>query len=531
MTLGDQETTDTSAPLDAAGLVGIVDPLSAHDLRAVPPESLIEPKNSEVLHKELADFLWGSPAPTEGATAARAVEWACERLTAGCSPRDLATAVIAIAAQAQPTATQTDIQDSSHSKNPNSPQSVAALLTAATACLGLADRQENSIRQGAATDAESARISAALVVSLAATTFPSGHATQVVLPNHQAHPASALADFWQATSDAAPTQAARSWLRLAEMDSSEAHNAIVSAAATRFCVNEQFLIMTAAVAALGLDTAVHQQLSCSVAQQIALQAIDEEFAFDQRMQAQLLADQAQSRSPETAGRFERSTHERLTALGTGIAQTPTEQLAPLLLGSLEDGLTPEDLVDTLALLRAAAYAVTSLTADRVHEGPNPQAQSALTACIAADALQLCMTSTQSLSLRYELALASPLSPSASSLGSVGELWVPPFDSSGLADTLLAIADADPDSAAEAATAIPPQDHESTNQAWLAIRRSVAADSSLRMQPLAQVASLERGFRGTDHPAKIWFLAAAARTAAHSGSDAEPLAALAEDILS
>jgi hypothetical protein len=516
VTLSDQETTETSTPLDAAGLVGIVDAHSAHDLREVPPEPLVEPKNSEVLHKELAAFLRGSPAPTEEATTtASAVRWACERLATGYSPRDLATAVIAVAAQAQPPDTQ----------------AVSALLTAATACLGLADRQENSIRQGAATDAESARISAALVVSLAATTFRSGQATQVVLPNHHAHPASALSDFWQATSDAAPTQAARSWLRLAEMDSSEAHNAIVSAASTRFCVNEQLLIMTAALATLGLGTAVHQQLCCSVAQQIALQAIDEEFAFDQRMQAQLLADQAQSRSPETAGRFERSTHERLTALGTGIAQTPTEQLAPLLLGSLEDGLTPEDLVDTLALLRAAAYAVTSITADPAHEGTNAQAQSALTACIAADALQLCMTSTQSLSLRYELALAAPMSPSASSLSSVGELWVPPFDSGGLEDTLLAIADADPDSAAEAATAIPPQDHESTNQAWLAIRRSVAADSSLRMQPLAQVAALERGFRTTDHPAKIWFLAAAARTAAHSRSHAEPLAALAEDILS
>ena len=188
-------------------------------------------------------------------------------------------------------------------------------------------------------------------------------------------------------------------------------------------------------------------------------------------------------------------------------------------------------MDTFALLRAAAYAVTSIDAVSVHEGANPQVQSALTACIAADALQLCMRSTQSLSLRYELALAAPLSPSASSLDSVGELWVPPFDSSGLADTLLALADADPDSAAEAATAIPPQDHESTNQAWLAIRRAVAADSSLQMQPLAQVAALERGFRATDHPARIWFLAAAARTAAQSRSHAEPLAALAEDILS
>ena len=515
MALGDQETTDITAPLDAAGNGGVARTHGTHDLRTVQAEPFVEPKNPAVLHRELAAFLLDSPAVTEEATAARAVRWACERLASEYSPRELALAVTAVAAQAQPPDTE----------------SVAALLVAASACLGLADRQENSIRECAATDAESAKIAVALLVSLAATSFRSGHATQVVLPNHHDHPASALADFWQATSDAASTQAARSWLRLAEMDASEAHNAIVSAASTRFYVNEQLLIMTASVAALGLDTAIHQQLSCGLAQQIALQAIDEEFAFDQRMQAQLLADQAQSRSLETAGRFEPSTHARLTALGTGIAQTPAEQLAPLLLASLEDGLDPADLVDTFALLRAAAYAVTSIDAVSVHEGANPQVQSALTACIAADALQLCMTSTQSLSLRYELALAAPLSPSASSLSSVGELWVPPFDSSGLADTLLAIADADPDSAAEAATAIPPQDHESTNQAWLAIRRAVAADSSLQMQPLAQVAALERGFRSTDHPARIWFLAAAARTAAQSRSHAEPLAALAEDILS
>ncbi|MEX0768197.1 MAG: hypothetical protein WD029_06975, partial [Microthrixaceae bacterium] len=337
---------------------------------------------------------------------------------------------------------------------------------------------------------------------------------------------SALAEFWHATSAANSSLATQSWLSLESADPQAAQDALISAAATRFSSDEQLLILPALLPLATPSSKAKQNLFCATVKQIALEAIDEDRATDQRMQAQLLAETALSLSSGTAGKLQPASPERLTALATGIAQTDPEQLAPLLLASFEGGLAPEDLVLALALLRAAAYAGTSSDSDK-----QDSRVANLCAGIALDAVQLCMARTSSLTLRYELALAAATSPSAISLSSLAELWVPPFDSGGLADTLSAVAEADPESAAEAATAIPPADSESTDAAWCVIRRTVAGDSSLQMHSLMQVTALERGFRSTTHPAKIWFLAAAARSAAQTRMTAQPLAELAEEILS
>ncbi|CAB4759383.1 unannotated protein [freshwater metagenome] len=486
----------------------------------------------DLLQEQLARLFLMPAEPTQEDRGPLAVRWACERLAAGNSPRELGNAVIAEAARAH-----SPLSD--NTGHGAGPANVSALLAAATCSVELAERHENSIRQAAATDTESARVSAVLVVALAATTFGSAQPKQALLPNRHEHPSTALADFWQATSEGKSTQAARSWLQLAEMDSTEAHNALLSAAATRFCVDEQPLILAALLSLSTPPRELRHQLLAGVVEQIAKLEIDEELALDQRMQAQFLAEDAQNRSPQTEGRLERASNERLSALATGIARTPQEQLEPLLLASLEEGLSPEDLADTLALLRAAAFSVTSSGQNSSHSDHNQadykQVEQvehvALRACIAADAVRLCMATTLPLSLRYELALAAPTSPAAGILAPLAELWVPPFDSSGLADTLLALGEADPEASAEAATAIDPLDHESTDTAWCAIRRATASDCSLRMQRLVQVTALERGFRASSHPAKIWFLSAAARTAANSRLHRGALAELAEDTLS
>ena len=531
--MSDQDTQDvsliTASPRSKhADLTNTVSPAIASELQ-LPADQREQDILQDVLTEDLAKLFFDTTEPTQENLESGAALWACARLAAGHSPRDLGNAIIAVAARTRPFYSQsTDYSTSS----PN----MAALLTAATVTVELADRQENSIRQAAAIDSESARLSAVLVVAIAASAFNSAQPTQPVLANPHEHPSTALADFWQATSEGEPTPAAQSWLRLEELDSTEAQNALVSAASTRYCVDELPLILATRLASSSPSEAVRQQLLAGVVERIAQQEIDEELALDQRMQAQLLAEDAQNRSPETDGRLERASNERLSALATGIARTPREQLNPLLLASLHDGLSPEDLVDTLALLRAAAYSVTSPStqsgsSDQIWVDPKHAEQSALRACIAADAVQLCMARTECLSLRYELALAAPSSPSARVLAPLAELWVPPFDSSGLADTLLALSEADPDTAAEAATAIDPLDHESTDTAWCAFRRAAASDCSLHMQRLVQVAALERGFRGSSHPAKIWFLSAAARTAAHARSHPDHLSALAENFLS
>jgi hypothetical protein len=252
----------------------------------------------------------------------------------------------------------------------------------------------------------------------------------------------------------------------------------------------------------------------------------------------VLAADAVERAPDTLGRLPRVSHERLTALATGLARTPRPTLAPLLLASLEDGLPPEDLVDAVALVHAAAFAITPL---RDHREPGPATQSgdadrpllsvALRACTGADAVQRCLARAEFPELRYELALWSTESSAGALLEPIGELWVPPSDDGGLDDLRDALADGDPDAAAEAATAVAPDDPDACDAAWQAVRGASASDQWQGLQLLVQVQALQRGFGGTDHPARIWFLAAAARAAAHATACDQPVRELTEQILS
>lgn len=513
----------TASPARASNaVVTATDPNPPAESRAAVTASAQSHPALQIHHQaqqEFARFILQSSTAPAGNLAADAVRWACSQLATGASPRALCAAVLDVAAEIQSGSTRL-------AGLKNNPRTTAALVTAVSAAIQLSERQENSIRPGAATDSEAAVIAAVLVVASAAEALQPAANSPIEKAPQLTPSSSPLADFWLATSSGRPAQAMRSWLQLAEVDSIEARDALNSAATLRFSAEEQFLIVPAALALASPATHTHHQLLCCVVGQISCVEVDEEFATDFRMQAQILAEDALDRSPETHGRFERATHERMTALATGIARTPPERLPLLLLASLEDGLTPEDLVDTLALLRAAAYSITSS-----RDTSEQDSLAALTACIAADAVQLCMTRTTSLSLRYELALAAPSSPSATQLSNLAELCVPPSDSGGLADMLLAVAEGDPESASDAAAAIPPEDHASTDTAWCALRRAVAGDYSMQMQRLVHVTALERGFRNTDHPAKIWFLAAAARSAAQARSQPHPLATLATDILS
>ncbi|MEX0768198.1 MAG: hypothetical protein WD029_06980, partial [Microthrixaceae bacterium] len=92
---------------------------------------------------------------THGNEAETTLRWACDRLINGETPRDLCHEVINLAAESCS-------PNNKYSVNATSTRSALGLLPAAAAVIQLAERQENSIRQSAASDTEAARLSSVL---------------------------------------------------------------------------------------------------------------------------------------------------------------------------------------------------------------------------------------------------------------------------------------------------------------------------------------------------------------------------------
>jgi hypothetical protein len=108
--------------------------------------------------------------------------------------------------------------------------------------------------------------------------------------------------------------------------------------------------------------------------------------------------------------------------------------------------------------------------------------------------------------------------------------VPPFDDGALDDLHDALAEGDPDAAAEAASAVPPGDADAVAAAWAALAATAARDQWMVTHATKHVVAMHEDFHQSDHPARAWFLAAAARTAAHAAAADQPLARRAEDLL-
>lgn len=313
------------------------------------------------------------------------------------------------------------------------------------------------------------------------------------------------------------------WLAAAADDPIAAEEALISAGAAGYHLNEHKLIYPAQMRAWLGESPLDPVLFRGAARYAGNHLQDPTRATQMRADAYVLALDAVQRSPETLGRLDRAGHERVSTVASGIALTPEAGLAPLVLASLEEGLAPEDLVDAVALLHAAAFAITSF-GERAPIGP-------VHACTGSDALQRCLAAAHSPELRYELALCATRSPSAADLDPVAELWVPPFDDGGVDDLIDALSDGDPDAAAEAATAVPPDDPAAVENAWAAVRAAAATDQWMVLHAIKHVVAMEHGFHSSDHPARIWFLAAAARTAAHATAIDQPVAGLVAEILS
>lgn len=426
----------------------------------------------------------------------RAVRWAGDALDAGLPAHVLCDAAASLGSSAEP------------------------LILAADACtaafgseLDLLARDPSAARAG----------TLRLIASVAAT--PVRHSSEGSPHGVDPLTGDPFHEFLDAALAADPDRAETTWCAAAGADRTLATQLLLSAGAAGFHLDEDRLVL-AAVAASWAEQPDGRNRDAvaaarTTARRLAESPQDPDHATMRRADASVLAADAIERSPQTLGRLPRAGHERLSILASGIALTPGDTLGHLLLASLEDGLAPEDLADAILLLRAAALAITDLGDD----------DRGARACAGADAVRRSIGAAHSPELRYELALCAPEGPAAAVLEPVAELWVPPFDDGALGDLVVALEEADADAAAEAATAVPPDDPDSVAAAWHAVTAAATATRASSLDALVHVVAMARGFRATDHPARIWLLAAAARVAAGTGTDEEAVDTLPAEFLS
>jgi hypothetical protein len=303
------------------------------------------------------------------------------------------------------------------------------------------------------------------------------------------------------------------WLAAAAADPVAAEQALISVAAGGYHLNEHKLVYPAQLRAwLGDDAALDPVLFRAAARYAGNHLQTPDLAETRRADAAALAEMVDA--PAADGDHDL---ERVSVVATGIARTSPHELGPLLLGSLQDELDPQDLVLAIALVTAARFADTRFDpSDPV--GPVGPVH----ACTGTNALRRCLQRARSDELRFELALCAPASPTAHSLDRIGELTVPPFDDGALEDLREALAEGDPDAAAEAASAVPPDDPAAVEAAWEAVAATAARDQWMVTHAVKHTVAMREDFESSGHPARAWFLAAAARTAAHVAAVDQPL---------
>lgn len=313
------------------------------------------------------------------------------------------------------------------------------------------------------------------------------------------------------------------WLATAGQDVEEAEQALLSAAAAGYHLNEHKLIYPAQL--LGWPTPqgdIEPVLFRSAARYAGNHLQDPPRAAERRADAAALAEMIELAEGPWPGSGD---DERVSVVATGIAQIPRHELAPLVLGSLQDGLSPGDLVAAVALVDAARYADTSFDPGDVSAPIGP-----VHAGTGANAVRRCLSRARTAALQFELALCVTDSPNARRLAPVAELTIPPWDDGAVDDLVDALAHGEPDAAAEAASAVPPDDADAVARAWAAIVDAAVTDQWMVLHGLKHVVAMREDFDTSSHPARTWFLAAAARTAAHATAVEQPLAVHIERLL-
>lgn len=304
------------------------------------------------------------------------------------------------------------------------------------------------------------------------------------------------------------------WLSAVAADADRAEQALVSAGAAGYHLNEHKLVYPAQLRAWVGDGAPLDPVLFRAAARYAGNHLQDPLrAESRRADAAALAIEADERG---GGVGPRGDLERVSVVATGIARTNPKDLTPLLMGSLSEGLAPEDLVHAVSLVGAARFASTTFD----HRGP----VGALHSGTGTNAVRRCLERAASPESRYELAICSTESPRALHLAPLGELSTPHSDDEALEDMVAAIRGGDPDAAAEAASAVPVDDGAAVERAWAVVFAAVVRDQWMLLHGIKHAVAMHEDFGASGHPARIWYLAAAARTAAHAAAAEQPVAA-------
>ncbi len=439
--------------------------------------------------------------------AERALEWACEHARAGRSARDLCEAAMWVGLRNSRTEGRGPMGLVSHS------------VLAAHACSVLGDTGESGLVDPTST------MAAVQLCAYVAGTYRGGINDPAEGPSRLAwfDPTAAEADPVQAFARAAERGETdltdHAWLAAARSDPVGAEQMLISLGAGGYSLNEHKLVYPAQLRAwVGDDAPVDPVLFRAAARYVGNHLQAPVQAESRRADAAALAEMVDA--PTADGDHDL---DRVSVVATGIARTPSHDLGPLLMGSLQDGLDPQDLALAVALVNAARFADTEFGADPIAMvGP-------IHACTGTNALRRCLVRARSDELRFELALCATESPTSGRLAPIAELAVPPFDDGALDDLRAALHDEDPAAAAEAGSAVPPEDADAVDAAvggrCGSTRRSVDGVHAAK-----HVVAMREDFHSSTHPARAWFLAAAARTAAQVNAIDQPLARRAEGLL-
>jgi hypothetical protein len=445
------------------------------------------------------DELAAASDPCQGSIDLRAADWAIEHLLAGVPARSLCEAAMWVGLR----------RGRCEGRGPGGLVTHSVLAAASCASIG-----------ALASGPDTARVAALAAVQHVAYTlgaYRGGVADEREGPTVLGwfEPHRGTGDPVQAFLDAAlagePDLADHCWIAATSHDPARAEQALLSAAAAGYHLNEHKLVYPAQLRAWEDSGRDHASTLYRAAARYAGNHLQDPVrAESRRADAAALAMENEDRDSGGA-----ADPEHVSVVATGIARTPPRELAPLLMASLSDGLSPEDLVHAVSLVGASRFALSSFgpagPIGEIHAGTG------------ANAVRRCLGRAGSGELRYELAICATESPHLANLAPVEELAVPPSDDGGLEDLLAALEDGDPDAATEAASAIPPGDPEATSAAWSAIAATAATDQWMVLHGVKHVVAMHDDFVNSDHPARIWYLAAAARTAAHATAVDQPLA--------
>lgn len=437
-----------------------------------------------------------------GDRSAPALEWAAARLGEGVTPTQLCEAALWCGLRS----TRTE------GRGPHGLVGHAVLAAASTRDLP--------------GDERSRATAAALLVAYTAGAYRGGANDPAEGPSQLAwfEPAEAGPDpvtvFVEAAERGECDLADHAWLAAAAADPVAAEQALVSLGAGGYPLNEHKLVYPAQLRAwLGDDRPVDPVLFRAAARYVG-NHLQHHGAEERRADAATLAEMVDA--PVADGDFDL---ERVSLVANGLAMTPHGAVAALVIGSLQDELDPQDLVLAIALLTAARHAATPF------DPTDPLAPvAAVHAGTGTAAVASCLERARDDALRFELALCAPLSPTASRLAAVEELVVAPHDDGALDDLRDALEAGDPDGAADAASAVPVDDASAVEAAWAAVAATAARDQWMVTHAVKHTVAMHRDFHRSAHPARGWFLAAAARTAAHAATVDQPLADRLDELL-